>query len=549
MMSLRKILLCCKVLLLIVALQHSSLSRDYFVHPKLGKVNNPGTSKQYPFKHLTSIATIKLRPGDRVFLASNQTFTTGLHLINQRGEKNKPILISSFNWETSDESSPAVIDCKGQANGILIQDCSFIEVRNLHITGNGYFEKNEDQKMRCGILIHNHGWPIMEQIVIDQVTINDIFYENPGFQRGQNEVKTANGTQKYGWGIRIINNDPNAVIKDIIIKHCDIENLSHTGIKLTGHSKNIRDVKITANTLKRTGGPGIQMSEVKNVYVAENIVSHSGSPDDSRKWGRGSGLWTWGSSNVLIEKNKFLYANGPGDSAGAHIDFNCDNVVLQYNISAHNAGGFCEILGNNYNCCYRYNVSINDGYRTKGINGAFQEGKIFWLSGYVGEKKPKKGPVNSYFYNNTIYCDTSMVAKMALERTSKGILIANNIFYFKGKSKTVLGDQNNPDSSSEKPFEDVFFKNNLFLSPQTWPIGTGIEDVSPIFGDPQFKNSGGLNSEDYIPKNLSLIHRKGINVSLLADNTIGLLFSLHLKKDLMGNAISDLPSIGAIEPH
>jgi hypothetical protein len=24
----------------------------------------------------------------------------------------------------------------------------------------------------------------------------------------------------------------------------------------------------------------------------------------------------------------------------AHIDYNCDNIVLQYNISAYNAGGF-----------------------------------------------------------------------------------------------------------------------------------------------------------------------------------------------------------------
>ena len=26
-------------------------------------------------------------------------------------------------------------------------------------------------------------------------------------------------------------------------------------------------------------------------------------------------------------------------------------------------GGFCEILGDNINCGYRYNISVNDGYR------------------------------------------------------------------------------------------------------------------------------------------------------------------------------------------
>ena len=76
---------------------------------------------------------------------------------------------------------------------------------------------------------------------------------------------------------------------------------------------------------------------------------------------------------------------------------------------------------------YRYNISINDGHRIKGVDGAFQEGKIFWLSGYQGNKEPK-GPVNSYFYNNTIYSDASIEAKFALDNTSNGIVIANNIF-------------------------------------------------------------------------------------------------------------------------
>jgi hypothetical protein len=45
------------------------------------------------------------------------------------------------------------------------------------------------------------------------------------------------------------------------------------------------------------------MSRVKNVQVSNNLVSHSGSKDDTRKRGRGSGLW--GSSSVLIEKINF----------------------------------------------------------------------------------------------------------------------------------------------------------------------------------------------------------------------------------------------------
>ena len=37
--------------------------------------------------------------------------------------------------------------------------------------------------------------------------------------------------------------------------------------------------------------------------------------------------------------------------------------MFQYNYSYNNEGGFAEVLGDNINCGYRYNISVNDGYR------------------------------------------------------------------------------------------------------------------------------------------------------------------------------------------
>jgi len=359
-------------------------------------------------------------------------------------------------------------------------------------------------------------------------------------------VKTANGTQSYGWGIRVMNNQGTGMMEDIKILNCSISNVSHTGIKLTGgESQNIRNVQITRNKLTMTGGPGIQMSRVKFVHVHQNEVTYSGSNDDSRKWGRGSGLWTWGSSMVIIEHNKFMYANGPADSAGAHIDFNCDNVILQYNLSAYNAGGFCEILGNNYNCAYRYNVSVNDGHRVKGKNGAFQEGKTFWLSGYQGKNKVRKGPVNTYFYNNTIYVSDSIVAKVAVENRSRGVLVANNIFHLSGGVALVKGDQYKPQGKEEDEVADVFFKNNVFVENASWPNNAAIQPNQSITGDVNFKNPGGLNIKDYIPLNKELISQ-GIKIQFIKDDNFGLMQGLNLKRDILGNEITDTPFIGAI---
>ncbi len=523
-----------------------TIAKDYYVHPILGNDVNSGESKKNAFKTLERATRIKFLPGDKIILASGQIYTESLNFINQNGTLQNPIVIIAIDWMKKKSKKPAIINFKSFANGILLEDCSFITLSNITLTANGYTNEDKNLKMRCGLLLTSTNAKLMEHILILNVVIKDVFYENPGFIRGKDEVRTANGTQKYGWGIRLISNNVENLMENITIENCTVNSVCHTGIKLTGNNKNIKKVQLLNNRIENTGGPGIQMSEVEDVYVAKNTVSHSGCHDDSRKWGRGSGLWTWGSSNVLIEKNEFLYANGPGDSAGAHIDYNCDNIILQYNISAYNAGGFCEILGNNYNCMYRYNISINDGHRIKGLDGAFQEGKVFWLSGYQGNKEPK-GPVNSYFYNNTIYSDATIEAKFAIDKTSKGILIANNIFCIKGASKVVLGDQNKKDAQNGVALENVFFQNNLFLNENTWPKDLKIEDSKPIIGNPLYRKEGGLKAEDYIPQNLALIQNKGIEIPTLPEINVKLLFDLKMEKDILGNEIKGLPSIGAIQ--
>jgi hypothetical protein len=535
------------ILILILAFfNQKTIAKDYYVHPVYGNDFNSGESKTKSFKNFDPISKLELLPGDRIIMANGQTYLGSLLLMDQKGSKQNPIIITSLKWKDNDTNEAATIDFKNLANGILLEDCSFIELSNISLTANGFSQLDESIKMRCGILVSANKTNLIEHILINNIKIHDVFYENLGFIRGKEEVKSANGTQKYGWGIRLINNNPEISMENIKIENCHINSVCHTGIKLTGNKKNIKHIELLNNKIENTGGPGIQMSEVASVYVANNIISHSGCNDDSRKWGRGSGLWTWGSSNVLIEKNEFLYANGPGDSAGAHIDYNCDNIVLQYNISAYNAGGFCEILGNNYNCMYRYNISINDGHRIKGINGAFQEGKVFWLSGYQGNKEPK-GPVNSYFYNNTIYSDASIEAKFAIDNTSNGILIANNIFCIKGASKVVLGDQNKKEAQKGLKVENVFCMNNLFLNENTWPRDLKIEDSAPLIGNPLFQTEGGLKIADYIPQNSSLTQNKGIEIPALQESNIKLLFELKVDKDIMNNSITGLPSIGAIQ--
>ena len=521
---------------------------NYYVNTITGSDINTGTSSEAPFATLKRVSDVDLKPGDTIFLAKGLVYRGSLELKNIGGTALSPIVVSSYRDHKTGSDQPPQIDATGYYNGVLLENCSYVQVKNISITAGGVGEGLEDEEgeMRCGILVTTSKEGDYNNIRLDNLLIRDVFFENHGYERGADEVRTANGTQRYGWGIRVINQTRGALIRDVFISTCTIKNVSHTGIRFTAFTNGIQNIGVYYNKVYNVGGPGIQFSGVHQGHVAYNRVSHSGSDDDSRKWGRGSGLWTWGSSDFVIEHNEFLHANGPGDSAGCHIDYNCHNIIVQYNLSANNAGGFIEVLGNNYNCAYRYNVSINDGHRVRGENGAFQEGKVFWLSGYQGNR-PRYGPFNSYFYNNTIFVNEEIESKFAVTNTAEGVFVANNIFYIKGRTKTVLGDQNRPDAGGDGKVNNLIFSNNLYLHADVWPDDVVIQDQNPIFGDPEFVNPGGSQIKDYIPTNLAQTAGKGIPIHALPGDTIGLFTGLDVDYDILGNKILGKPFMGAIQ--
>jgi hypothetical protein len=523
---------------------------DYYVHPVLGDDKNLGTSPQAALRTLARASRLNLSAGDRLLLAAGQKFEGQLAFENVTGTDAQPIVISSYADKIQSGSEPAEIDAKGFVAGVCLNNCSFITVADLRITADGGGMRPGQMvkpDKRCGVLVVASQPGEFAGFVLTNLTVQDVFFESSGFVRSPADTKTANGDQSYGWGIWFLNLVTNSVIRNITIADCRIENVSHTGLKFTAPRDGVVNLDVRRVKVFHTGGPGAQMSGVCGGRFSYLDVNGSGSTNDTRNWKRGSGLWTWGCRDVVIENSRFQNAAGPGDSCGVHIDFNCRDVIVQKNFSANNAGGFCEILGNNRNCAYRYNISVNDGYRTKGVKGAIQEGKTFWLSGYVGNKKEPQGPFNTYFYNNTIYVGKNLDAKISVAPTTQGLLIANNIFYFQGRSKIVKGDQTRSDSAAAGLAGDVVFKNNLYLRRDNWPNNLPLQDQQPLIGDPGFQNGGGMSLMDYVRTNTQLVGHRGIPIPKLPHDQIGLLGGLELETDILGQKISGKPGLGAIE--
>ncbi len=524
-----------------------SEAANYYINAETGRDSNKGTSISQSFKSMDPINLIQLKPGDSILFASGQKFSGMLVIKNTRGTFKQPIVISYYTYKG--KKGKPVIDAGNQLNALLVQNSSHLVVKGIEFTGLIPYPKTDSTNksaLRCGILVELTKDELHENIVLTDLLVHDVYFNPAGFTRSAAETKSANGTQSYGWGVRFINNTKQGRLHNVKVLKTTIFNVSHTGLKATASVNGISKLEIAYCKVSNTGGPGMQFSGITDAHIHHNTINHSGSTADTRNWGRGSGLWTWSCSNILIEHNRFENANGPGDSAGVHIDYNCSDVVVQYNLSANNAGGFCEILGNNFNCAYRYNISINDGHRVKGLNGAFQEGKIFWLSGYVGDQKKNAGPYNSYFYNNTIYVSKNIIPKIAASSSADGVLIANNIFYFESEAQTVAGDQKKKEVD-EDGIPNTLFKNNLFLRANNWPKDFAFKDETPFFGDPVFKNKTGLELADYTPLNKSLVQNKGISIPSIPHDSIGIRIGLKVAKDILGNAITDQPDLGAIE--
>jgi hypothetical protein len=522
----------------------------YYFNAISGSDTNDGLSPESPFQTLEVIAKLELRSGDQILLANGSVFKGHIPIISFAGKEG--LEITNYKVTGSSAQEKPIIDASGYVSGVYIENSSNITLSNLSITadGGGILTKISDavNGMRCGVLIHVKSNRLFQNINIENVEIKEIYYEDKGFNRDKDEVNTPNGTQSYGWGIRFLNTSTSGQLTHISVSHCHIEQVSHSGIRFNNSSQQkFKEIRINNNCLNKTGGPGMVLLKAENATVSENQISYSGSPDDSRNWGRGSGLWTWGSSKILIDKNIFSHANGPADSAGCHIDFNCNDVIVQRNLSYSNAGGFIEVLGNNYNCSYRYNVSINDGFRIKGVGNNFQEGKTFWLSGFAGKNNTRTGPFNTYIYNNTIYTKASILSKIAVDKASKGVLVANNIFHVAGDSKLVLGDQYKPDDGGAGTIENVIFTNNLFLKNDNWPKEALIQPTEKIIGNVQFLNKGGNDIKDYTPTHKELVQDKGISISKIEGDAKGLYLDFEIKEDLLGNLIKGRPDMGAIE--
>jgi len=460
----------------------------FFVSSSAGDDFNEGLSDLAPLRSLEKVNSTPLVPGDSVLFRSGDTFTGHLK-INGSGAQGAPIVIGSYGQGARPVIDGANADGGAYLSAVYINNQDHIELRDLEITNDRRISRiGVADAQGYGIHVHNSSDSVMRYFRFRDLIIREVYAMNT---EGQdfNAVKVA--------AINL-QSDQNTIagkeknISDVLVENCYITHTTKIGIwsRHGGGSEGIGNDSINRNMnlvfrnnhFFETGGSGIILSRSYNCLLENNIFEYPGSGADPRMVNRGSGAWFWKSMNIVAQYNKSFHVRGYADSYGIHIDFGNRNVIMQYNYSEDSEGGFVEILGDNINSVYRFNVSVNDGFRD-------YKGNTIWISDYAGQGKDRIPSDNNYIYNNTIYSSGNLTPD--IDVTGLKTYIYNNAFYT--TDRAVIGETVKIKTAT--PGGALMISNNLFFGDVRNEF-TGL-DMAPVFGNPYFTMPGDLSKEGY----------------------------------------------------
>ncbi len=474
--------------------------RAFYVSSSDGNDANDGLSPENAFKSLDKISTVALSAGDSILFKTGDTFI-GQLFVNGSGTEDAPIIIDSYGV---DSNKPIIDGAKADGgaylSAILINNQEYIEIQNLEITNERIVSRpGVSDQLAYGIYVLNNGNEIMHHFIFKHLTIRDVYALSvDGLEFNSIKVSGIGFSSEQN---KVVGQEKN--IQDVLVDSCYITRTTRYGIWTShgggadgvGNDSINRNMNLvfSNNHFYQTGGSCITPSRSYNCLLENNIFDYPGSDVDPRMANRGSGAWFWSCRNVLAQYNKSFHVRGHGDSYGMHIDFGNENVILQYNYSEDSEGGFVEILGKNTNSVYRFNVSVNDGFR--------DNGKSLWVSDYAGSSARIRSQGN-YIYNNTIYADAAITPDISI--VSFDTYVYNNVFYAIGAAQIGGEVTIDIDAGSE-----LFSSNNLYFGNVTKLLSN--LDSSPVFGDPGFKDPGSTDVDGYRITETSLAYGAGIN--------------------------------------
>lgn len=537
------------IYLLLIFLYSGLHSTNYYVSSFQGSDNNDGLSPATAWRSIDKLNSVSFHPGDHVLFRSGDTWQ-GMFWLQNSGTSGNPIIIDSYG-----SGAKPIIDGDGYQASILIYNNEHIEIRNLELVNEAsHLDQSGNNKRLTGYGGSENDWGIGKNVRYGILVKTDI--DSMQYFRFMNlnihdifpSPTNVNNIHK-GYGILIRSQSDQTtndyqVISDIAIDNCVISQTGHYGLWIQARGLSGNDVYKNHNvsvancSFLDTGGSGFVSSRTENILLEGCLFDGTGSSLDSRMWMRGSGYWSFECRNVVVQENQFLNANGPQDSYGAHIDFGNENVVFQYNFSYNNEGGFVEILGDNTNCGYRYNISVNDGWRLDPNNTPWaKKGKVFWVSDFCGGSNSGCPNTGTFIYNNTAYVPNTLNPEIYVRDGTGDTHIYNNLIVVQSggdELETLLDNSGN----------SFYVSKNIYFQESSFNLDSDLT-TNAIYDDPLLLAPGSLSPEMYRlqPGSPALSSGHIINGSSNSNDYL----NNNGGRDFFGNAVSSVtaPNIGA----
>ena len=267
-----------------------------------------------------------------------------------------------------------------------------------------------------GLLVELYNYGIARNTRIENLYIHDVY---GSLIKGEgNESPDAGGGQAI-WVKNLNGGERDSIpscYDGLLIQDCDIRDCQRNGIIVWGNWVRKywfpnRRVVIRRNILQGVPGDGIMPAGCDAPLVEYNVMQNC--PDILPASEACDGIWPWSCDNAIIQYNIVSDHHSKVDGYGFDADYNCTNSLFQYNLSYHNDGGIyllCNPGGwppgyttGNTGSVFRYNVSIDDGIRSKitdSLKGTFSP--VIHITGPTRNSriehnlllvKKKKGPV------------------------------------------------------------------------------------------------------------------------------------------------------------
>ena len=330
-------------LVLLSWLADSASATDYYISQS-GSDQARGTSPDQPWQSLAPVNSLDLMPGDRILLQADAEFIGPLFLnVKDQGTSTEPIIVTSYGTgRAAIRSSTDVAFYAHNTGGIVISHLDFIGSPRNHSDGVAFYNDLPDD------------------VRFEGIHLTDI--EVSGFGN--------NGISIGGWNGR-------SGFRDVRITQSRVHDNGLNGIMIYGKEPHANENVYIAHVSayrnsglpgKTPSGSGIVLGGVKNGAI-ESSTAH----DNGWLGNGGVGIWTYDSTNIMIQYNESFNnrTTGDADGGGFDLDGGVTHSVLQYNYSHGNDGAgylLCQYVGAPpwFGNVVRHNLSIDDGRK----NGA-----------------------------------------------------------------------------------------------------------------------------------------------------------------------------------